>query len=251
MSKWDWKSALGTSESSTAEWLKWAANQRKDAVQRQPTKFHRWLNLEKSERIKEIFTMNVDGLESKYGLIPGVNIRQLHGSFTEVICRVTRSHRREMTENDERFLDTGSFPPCLDCEILNSGNNLRTGMRERRNQGMRPHILLYNDQDLNGMPDIYTALTETQRKYKGRDKVDLLLIVGTSLPPEVYHLKTTISRLKKCAKFTVYVDPAPKRTRDFDQILEMTADDLADLLGYPDLVDSNEVVIYHVEADGL
>src|SRR5690242_10644446 len=74
-SKWDWKLAFDTSELSTAKWLKWAAIQQAETLNREPTKFHRWLNLEKSGRIKEVLSMNVDSLESKAGLIPEVHYR--------------------------------------------------------------------------------------------------------------------------------------------------------------------------------
>ncbi|KAF3077822.1 hypothetical protein TWF102_004624 [Orbilia oligospora] len=184
MSKWDWALALGSGEIAAANWLKWAANQHKEAMERVPTKFHRWLNLEKSNRIKEIFSMNVDGLETQAGLIPGIHY----------------------------------YP----------------------NMGSRPNILLYGDQDRQDMTDIYTAVTDVERKYKGRNKVDLFLVVGTSIPPQVYHLKTTIPHLKALAKCSIYVDPAPKRINGFDYVLEMTADDLVEALGYSDLVESNQ-----------
>src|SRR5438067_6909611 len=40
---------------------------------RTPTKFHRWMNLEKYGKIKEIDSMNVGGLETKAGLIHGTH----------------------------------------------------------------------------------------------------------------------------------------------------------------------------------
>ncbi|KAF3210424.1 hypothetical protein TWF106_010720 [Orbilia oligospora] len=241
MSKWDWALALGSGEIAAANWLKWAANQHKEAMERVPTKFHRWLNLEKSNRIKEIFSMNVDGLETQAGLIPGIHYYPLHGSFIEMICRLSK-HRREVTENDERFMHAGRFPPCVDCEIANSRySNSRSGLREKQNMGSRPNVLLYGDQDRQDMTDIYTAVTDVERKYKGRNKVDLFLVVGTSIPPQVYHLKTTIPHLKALAKCSIYVDPAPKRIHGFDYVLEMTADDLVEALGYSDLVESNQL----------
>ncbi|EGX47277.1 hypothetical protein AOL_s00091g21 [Orbilia oligospora ATCC 24927] len=71
--KWDWNIAFGAGPAEENEWLEWAASEQRRLFQCEPTKFHRWLNLEKSGRIKSIFSMNMDGLEIKSGLIPNVH----------------------------------------------------------------------------------------------------------------------------------------------------------------------------------
>ncbi|KAK6495737.1 hypothetical protein TWF481_002784 [Arthrobotrys musiformis] len=72
-SNWYWKYALGENEVQTSAWLQWVAAQQTFLETIRPTRFHLWLNLEKYGRVREIFTMNVDDLEQKAGLIPEYN----------------------------------------------------------------------------------------------------------------------------------------------------------------------------------
>ncbi|KAF3090681.1 NAD-dependent histone deacetylase sir2 [Orbilia oligospora] len=236
--KWDWNIALGPGSTGPEEWLKWAASQQRESFKWQPTKFHRWLNLEKSGRIKAIFSMNLDGLEIKSGLIPnpiaphGREATQTQGYWRQMICRSSkkRHHRRPATKHDEQILSNGICPPCLNCEIETP--------EEARAKVMRPGILLDNDQELS--IDMFPILSTLRNRYKDGREVDMLLVIGTSIS---HSSQNTVAQLKKLARHAIYVDPSPTRTDIFDDVLKMTADELAELLGYSDLVNANEVLL--------
>src|SRR5436190_13758933 len=85
------------------------------------------------------------------------------------------------------------------------------------------------------------ATTTAKAKYKGNGRVDVLLVIGTSLPIKVNHLKATLEDLKLCAKYSIYVDANPKiNIIGFDAVLKITADDLASELGYDVLIEANQ-----------
>ncbi|TGJ70111.1 NAD-dependent histone deacetylase sir2 [Orbilia oligospora] len=220
-SNWDWKQALGTSETQTSNWLKWVASQQAFLETKTPTKFHFWLNLEKYGKIREIFTMNVDDLERKAGLIPEYNYYPLHGSFFNLICLTCQIHQKELQEKDKEFLNQGQFPPCIACAM----NRKDPRTRSRRTMGMRPGILLYHD---NPSTYIHDRVKKVRDHYKGKRKVDVFLVVGTSIPNEVHHLKATLADLIGCAKKSVYADISPSPNLNlFDYTVQISSDELA------------------------
>ncbi|KAK6336889.1 hypothetical protein TWF718_009677 [Orbilia javanica] len=141
-----------------------------------------------------------------------------------MICRKSKKkhHRRPATEHDEQLLSIGVLPPCLACELEAPG--------EAGSKGMRPGVLLGNDQELD--IGIFPILSTLRNLYGAGREVDLLLVIGTSLPQS---LNNIIIQLKRLAINAIYVDQSPRATDVFDFALEMAPDELAELLGYSDL----------------
>ncbi|KAK6495738.1 hypothetical protein TWF481_002785 [Arthrobotrys musiformis] len=65
--------------------------------------------------------------------------------------------------------------------------------RERRIRGLRPGIVLYHDPLFQDDDYITESVTKVQNLYKGKSKVDVFLVVGTSLSKEVHRVLVKVN----------------------------------------------------------
>ncbi|KAF2008272.1 DHS-like NAD/FAD-binding domain-containing protein, partial [Aaosphaeria arxii CBS 175.79] len=138
-----------------------------------PTPFHHWVNaLARDRRLVRLYTQNIDGLELRLPYLftqtplttsgPWPNTIQLHGTL----------HYSQCTKNGhvlptDLSLFVGNTPPvCRLCEIAED-ERVAAGKRGRNPGGLRPRILLYDQEadwenesigkvhahDLEAMPD--------------------------------------------------------------------------------------------------
>ena len=150
-----------------------------------PTKFHQWLGeLKREGRLLRVYTQNIDGLEMKAGLStypnlqsgfapdPSVHCISLHGSLLCLRCQSCSS--KFLTETYLHVLQRGALPQCELCHRV-SKNRALEGRRNLPERSIRPDIVLYGD-TFHPAADEITAVANRDMR-----KIDLLLVVGTSL----------------------------------------------------------------------
>ena len=181
----------------------------KKAVLAEPTHFHSLLRLlDRRNKIKRIYTQNIDGLESKAGfdLDTGVNLSSLrciplHGTLLQLRCSIC-STRRPL-ENYYHDLERGELPHCGSCEA----HRVERAFNEKRLRPsgiLRPDVVLYDEATDSGELIMDAVSTDTQNVSEG----NVLFVVGTSLkiPGISDIIKLIGSAVDKANGHVIYLD---------------------------------------------
>ena len=183
----------------------------KKAFLAEPTHFHSLLRLlNRRNKIKRIYTQNIDGLESKAGFdldtSTGVDPSSmrcipLHGTLFQLRCSIC-STRRPL-ENYFHDLERGELPRCGSCEAerLERASNEK---RLRPSGILRADIVLYGEETDAGELIMDAVSTDAENVSKG----DVLFVVGTSLKiPGISNIIKLIgSALDKVNGQIIYLD---------------------------------------------
>jgi NAD-dependent histone deacetylase SIR2 len=208
-----------------------------EAAKCQPTKFHEMLaSLGKENRLKRLYTQNIDGLETSMQPLEteiplSVKGRwpitiQLHGSITKMVCQKCR-HLQNL--EPEKFCEAD--PP--DCEECAGNDRARIGAGQRSHGvgRMRPRIVLYNEHN----PDEEAITSVMNADIKSRPRV--LIVAGTSLKiPGVRRLVKSLCTVIRSRKdgVTMFINNEPPAGKEFDNcfdlIVQGSTDDVADLV---------------------
>ncbi|KAF8803045.1 DHS-like NAD/FAD-binding domain-containing protein, partial [Phlegmacium glaucopus] len=152
------------------------------AFMAEPTQFHQLLQLlDLRNKIKRIYTQNIDGLEARVGFdlnaeadLSSLRCIPLHGSLSQLRCTIC-SARRPL-ENYFHNLEQGILPHCGSCEAIRIERE--TNQKRSRQSGfLRPDIVLYEETIDAGDIIMDVASADAQSMSKG----DVLFVVGTSL----------------------------------------------------------------------
>jgi NAD-dependent histone deacetylase SIR2 len=185
----------------------------KKAFLAEPTHFHSLLRLlDRRNKIKRIYTQNIDGLESKVGfdLDTGTGTRvdlssmrciPLHGTLFQLRC--SHCSTRRPLENYFHDLERGELPPCGSCEA----DRIERASNEKRLRSsgiLRADVVLYNEATDAGELIMDAASTDAQNVSEG----DVLFVVGTSLkiPGISDIIKLIGSALEKANGHVIYLD---------------------------------------------
>jgi NAD+-dependent protein deacetylase SIR2 len=147
-----------------------------------PTEFHELLaTLHSKNTLLRVYTQNVDGLEQKSGLkaMPECGARNevgacipLHGCINQLRCQSCSS-----TFSLDPYLSTlrsGSLPPCDRCETTRF-SRVQLNLRDRQTiPALKPDIILYGED--HPLAEEIAHIIDMDRR-----KIDLLLVVGTSM----------------------------------------------------------------------
>jgi NAD-dependent histone deacetylase SIR2 len=154
----------------------------KKAFLAEPTPFHSLLQLlDRRNKIKRIYTQNIDGLESKAGFdldtrdnLSTLRCIPLHGTLFQLRCSLC-STRRPL-ENYFHDLEHGELPQCGSCKAdrVDRASNEK---RLRSSGILRADIVLYDETTDAGELIMDAVSTDVQNVSEG----NVLLIVGTSL----------------------------------------------------------------------
>jgi len=188
---------------------KFIASLAKKAFLAEPTHFHSLLRLlDHRNKIKRIYTQNIDGLESKGGfdLDTGANLSSLrciplHGTLFQLRCTIC-STRRPL-ENYFHDLERGTLPYCRSCEA----DRVERASNEKRSRPsgiLRPDVVLYCEETDAGELIMDAASTDAQNVSQG----DVLFVVGTSLKiPGIGNIIKVIgSAIDKMNGHVIYLD---------------------------------------------
>jgi NAD+-dependent protein deacetylase SIR2 len=152
----------------------------KKAFLAEPTHFHNLLRLlDRRNKIKRIYTQNIDGLESKAGFdldttVPSMRCIPLHGTLFQLRCSIC-STRRPL-ENYFHDLERGELPRCGSCEA----DRVERASNEKRSRSsgfLRADVVLYDEAIEDDEFIMDAGLADVQNVSEG----DVLLVVGTSL----------------------------------------------------------------------
>ncbi|EPS32231.1 hypothetical protein PDE_07191 [Penicillium oxalicum 114-2] len=208
-----------------------------EAANCQPTKFHEMLaSLGKENRLKRLYTQNIDGLETSMKPLEteiplGVKGRwpitiQLHGSITKMVCQKCR-HLSNL--DPEKFCESEA-PDCDEC-AGNDRARVGAGQRSHGVGRMRPRVVLYNEHN----PDEEAITSVMNADIKSRPRA--LVVAGTSLKiPGVRRLVKSLCKVIRGRKdgVTMYIGKEPlvgKEFEDcFDLIVQGSTDEVADLV---------------------
>ncbi|KAJ5664604.1 NAD-dependent protein deacetylase hst4 [Penicillium macrosclerotiorum] len=208
-----------------------------EAANCKPTKFHEMLaRLGKENRLKRLYTQNIDGLETSMkpleteiplsvkGRWP-VTI-QLHGSITKMVCQKCR-YLCDLMPN--RFCEADP-PECDECSVKNEVRQT-SGQRSHGVGRMRPRIVLYNEHN----PDEEAITSVMNADVRSRPRV--LVVAGTSLKiPGVRRLVKSLCTVIRSRKdgVTMFINNEPPVGKEFencfDLIVQGTTDEVADLV---------------------
>lgn len=175
----------------------------------EPTHFHSLLRvLDRRNKIKRIYTQNIDGLESKAGFdldteanLSPLRCIPLHGTLFQLRCTIC-SERRPL-EIYFHDLERGTIPDCGSCEaerVKRASNDKRS-----RSPGfLRPDVVLYGEATDAGELIMDAASTDAQNLSQG----DVLFVVGTSLkiPGIADIIKVIGSAIDKKNGHVIYLD---------------------------------------------
>ncbi|KAJ5279814.1 NAD-dependent protein deacetylase hst4 [Penicillium angulare] len=202
-----------------------------------PTKFHQMLaRLGKENRLKRLYTQNIDGLETS--MVPlqtevPLNVKgrwpvtiQLHGSIQKMVCQKCRS----TSDLDPSIFVETDPPECGDC----AENDRNRRIAEQRSHGvgrLRPRIVLYNEHN----PDEEAITSVMNADVKSRPRV--LIVAGTSLKiPGVRRLVKSLCTVIRTRKdgVTMFINNEPPVGKEFencfDLIVQGNTDEVADLV---------------------
>lgn len=208
-----------------------------EAAKTKPTKFHDMLaRLGKENRLKRLYTQNIDGLETSMKPLETeipLNVKgrwpitiQLHGSITKMVCQKCR-YLSDFVPS--RFCEADP-PECDECSIKNEVRTT-TGQRSHGIGRMRPRIVLYNEHN----PDEEAITSVMNADIKSRPRV--LVVAGTSLKiPGVRRLVKSLCPIIRGRKdgVTMFINNEPPVGKEFencfDLIVQGSTDDVADLV---------------------
>lgn len=208
-----------------------------EAAKTKPTEFHEMLaRLGKENRLKRLYTQNIDGLETSMKPLETeipLNVKgswpvtiQLHGSIKKMVCQKCRFICDLMPD---RFLEADP-PGCDECSVR---DELRQtgGYRSHGVGRMRPRIVLYNEHN----PDEEAITSVMNADVKSRPRV--LVVAGTSLKiPGVRRLVKSLCTVIRTRKdgVTMFINNEPPVGKEFencfDLIVQGSTDDVADLV---------------------
>lgn len=198
----------------------------KKAFLAEPTHFHTLLQLlNRRNKIKRIYTQNIDGLESKAGfdLDTGVNLSSLrciplHGTLFQLRCSLC-STRRPL-ENYFHDLERGELPHCGSCEAVRI-ERASNEKRLRSSGVLRADIVLYQEETDAGELIMDAVSTDVQNVSEG----NVLFVVGTSLkiPGINKIIKLIGSAVDKVNGHVIYLDlkaPPTSLAKRFSMCIE-------------------------------
>lgn len=208
-----------------------------EAAKTKPTRFHEMLaRLGKENRLKRLYTQNIDGLETSMKPLETeipLNVKgrwpvtiQLHGSIQKMVCQKCRFLCDLMPD---RFLQADP-PECDECSVKDEVRQT-TGQRSHGVGRMRPRIVLYNEHN----PDEEAITSVMNADIKSRPRV--LIVAGTSLKiPGVRRLVKSLCTVIRSRKdgVTMFINNEPPVGKEFencfDLIVQGSTDDVADLV---------------------
>lgn len=208
-----------------------------EAAKTKPTRFHEMLaRLGKENRLKRLYTQNIDGLETSMKPLETevpLNVKgrwpvtiQLHGSIKKMVCQKCRFLCDLMPD---RFFQADP-PECDECSVKDEVRQT-TGQRSHGVGRMRPRIVLYNEHN----PDEEAITSVMNADVKSRPRV--LIVAGTSLKiPGVRRLVKSLCTVIRGRKdgVTMFINNEPPIGKEFencfDLIVQGSTDDVADLV---------------------
>jgi len=179
----------------------------KQATLAVPTPFHQLLGKwHKNGVLKRLYTQNIDGIEAKVGFdLSGSQLSnapciQLHGSILQLRCHIC--HSNEPMESHFNVLQAGCLPRCTKCHAKSS-DRLASGYRPRTEGLLRPHVLLYGEENTDE-----TTMNAVQHDIQAIGMGQVLLVVATTLHiPGVTKVIQEIAKVVKAKKGRViYLD---------------------------------------------
>ena len=208
-----------------------------ESAKTKPTKFHEMLaRLGKENRLKRLYTQNIDGLETSMKPLETeipLNVKgrwpvtiQLHGSIQKMVCQKCRFlcdlNPNQFTQPDP--------PECHECSEKNEIRQT-TGQRSHGVGRMRPRIVLYNEHN----PDEEAITSVMNADIRSRPRV--LVVAGTSLKiPGVRRLVKSLCAVIRSRKdgVTMFINNEPPAGKEFDNcfdlIVQGSTDEVADLV---------------------
>lgn len=208
-----------------------------EVAKTKPTKFHEMLaRLGKENRLKRLYTQNIDGLETSMKPLETeipLNVKgrwpvtiQLHGSITKMVCQKCRYL---CALDPDRFCEADP-PECEECSVKNEHRTI-TGQRSHGVGRMRPRIVLYNEHN----PDEEAITSVMNADVRARPRV--LVVAGTSLKiPGVRRLVKSLCTVIRSRKdgVTMFINNEPPIGKEFencfDLIVQGSTDEVADLV---------------------
>lgn len=198
---------------------------------KKPTFFHFWLKkLEERKKVSAIFSMNIDQLETSAGL---KNCYFIHGRLGKLRCsicyRVRTISKKDLVSYQRKFR---IFCKC------------RRSRRSKDKGHFLPDLFLYNDNREN--PAANNALADSENM-----NIDCLIVVGTSLAPEVHGLHALLKILlaKGAPCYFVNREPPPARYRTKMVHLNMSSDEFAEALNLrPIKQETNDTNLHSIVA---
>ncbi|KAJ5587670.1 NAD-dependent protein deacetylase hst4 [Penicillium hispanicum] len=208
-----------------------------ESTKTKPTKFHEMLaRLGKENRLKRLYTQNIDGLETSMKPLETevpLNVKgrwpvtiQLHGSIQKMVCQKCR-FLCDLNPNEFCQADP---PECHEC-CQKDDIRQTVGQRSHGIGRMRPRIVLYNEHN----PDEEAITSVMNADVRSRPRV--LVVAGTSLKiPGVRRLVKSLCTVIRGRKdgVTMFINnepPVGKEFEDcFDLIVQGSTDDVADLV---------------------
>ncbi|KAJ5098861.1 NAD-dependent protein deacetylase hst4 [Penicillium argentinense] len=202
-----------------------------------PTKFHQMLaRLGKEDRLKRLYTQNIDGLETSMPPLQTeipLNVKgrwpvtiQLHGSITKMVCQKCR----HTTELDPTMFTTAEPSDCSWCSDNDTARQ-SAGFRSHGVGRLRPRIVLYNEHN----PDEEAITSVMNADVKSRPRV--LVVAGTSLKiPGVRRLVKSLCAVIRSRKdgVTMFINNEPPVGKEFencfDLIVEGSTEQVADMV---------------------
>lgn len=215
-----------------------------ESAKTEPTKFHNMLaRLGKENRLKRLYTQNIDGIETSMKPLETevpLNVKgswpvtiQLHGSIQKMICQKCRTVCDLIPE---KFL--ADPPECQQCSEVDETRQT-IGQRSHGVGRMRPRIVLYNEYN----PDEEAITSVMNADVKSRPRV--LIVAGTSLKiPGVRRLVKSLCTVIRSRKdgVTMFINNEPPVGKEFencfDLIVQGSTDQVADLVQLKDWEDS-------------
>ncbi|BFZ64443.1 NAD-dependent deacetylase hst3 [Saitoella coloradoensis] len=158
----------------TSTFYTFTSNLRRAILDATPTPTHRFIRtLKDKSKLLRCYTQNIDGLETREGLVDGEDVVQLHGDIHSLVCTLCQQKAAWTPELMEE-LRLGSAPSCLNCESKSLARTL-SGKRGLASGVLRPNIVLYGEEHPQG-PTLATLINRDLRR-----RIDCLLVIGTSL----------------------------------------------------------------------
>ncbi|ODQ50724.1 NAD-dependent deacetylase HST3, partial [Saitoella complicata NRRL Y-17804] len=166
--------SLFNTPETTSTFYTFTSNLRRAILDATPTPTHRFIRtLKDKSKLLRCYTQNIDGLETREGLVDGEDVVQLHGDIHSLVCTLCQQKAPWTPELMEQ-LRLGSAPSCLHCESKSLARTL-SGKRGLASGVLRPNIVLYGEEHPQG-PTLATLINRDLRR-----RIDCLLVIGTSL----------------------------------------------------------------------
>ncbi|KAM3553671.1 hypothetical protein MY1884_006551 [Beauveria asiatica] len=178
------RSSLGTQDG-RGKFMEHAVSLRDAALKARPTETHEYLReLWKAEKLRRLYSQNVDGLEAVAGLSTGMTAEPdappicilLHGAIRTLRCELccsTVDWKGHELDTAKLSLDPGTELNCPTCQ-QNCKNRTDLGKRKTRIGRLYPAIICSDDEHPQGV-EIEDVIAQDEKL------ADMLIILGTSL----------------------------------------------------------------------